>query len=75
VVEPDRLMQEAETYAAKIAAYPRAGVANTKAEFYGAMDVDFAAAAQRETDGELECFRSPEVKQRFREFLARRRSP
>jgi hypothetical protein len=48
------------------------GVTNTKAEYYGALDSDFEAAVTREFAGELQCFASEEVKERFREFLKRK---
>lgn len=73
VVADDRLMAEAEAYAHKLAQYPRVGVVNTKAEFHGALDGDFAAATAREHAGELACFRSPDVRQRFRDFVNRKR--
>jgi enoyl-CoA hydratase/carnithine racemase len=73
VVEPDALLKEAEALASKIASCPRVGVAKTKAEFYGALDTNFTTATEREEEGELECFRSAEVKGRFREFLSRRK--
>jgi 2-(1,2-epoxy-1,2-dihydrophenyl)acetyl-CoA isomerase len=74
VVEPGVLMREAEAYAEKIASYPRVGVANTKAELQAALDGDFRTATQRELDGELQCFRSSEVKERFRQFLLRKKA-
>ncbi len=73
VVAGDRLMAEAEAYARKLTAYPRIGVVHTKAEFYAALDGDFAAATAREHAGELACFRAPEVRQRLRDFVNRKR--
>ena len=74
VVEPDDLLPTTEAYASRIAGQPRVGIANTKAEFYGALDGDFEAAITREYAGELRCFASEEVKKRFRDFLDRKSS-
>jgi len=73
VVPADRLMAEAEAYARRLASYPRIGVVNTKSGFYGALDGDFAAATRAEHGAEVACFRDPEVRQRFRDFLGRKR--
>jgi enoyl-CoA hydratase/carnithine racemase len=74
LVDIDRLMVEAEGYARKLASYPSVGVAYTKSGFYGALDGEHATATRREEEGELACFRSPEVRQRFRDFLNRPRA-
>jgi enoyl-CoA hydratase/carnithine racemase len=73
VCEADALMAEAERYARKVASYPSVGVAHAKRGFYDALDGDHATATRREEERELDCFRSPEVQQRFRDFLARPR--
>jgi enoyl-CoA hydratase/carnithine racemase len=73
VVAPDCLMMEAEAYARGLAAYPRVGVANTKAGLHGALDGDFASARAFEHAAEVACFRDPDVRQRFRDFLNRKR--
>jgi enoyl-CoA hydratase len=73
VIDADALMTEASSYARKLASYPRVGVTNAKAEFYGALDSDFAAATARELAGEAACFRSPDVRRRLRDFLNRKR--
>jgi enoyl-CoA hydratase/carnithine racemase len=72
VVAPDDLLTTAGAYASRIASHPRIGVANTRAEFYGALDGDFDAAITREYAGELQCFAAQEVKERFRDFLQRK---
>jgi enoyl-CoA hydratase/carnithine racemase len=72
VVAANELLNTAEAYALRIAGHPRVGVANTKAEYYGALHGDFEAAVTREFAGELQCFSSEEVKERFREFLKRK---
>jgi enoyl-CoA hydratase/carnithine racemase len=72
VVAANELLNTAEAYALRIAGHPRVGVTNTKAEYYGALDGDFEAAVTREFAGELQCFSSEEVKERFREFLKRK---
>lgn len=73
VIDADALITEASAYARKLASYPRVGVTNAKAELYGALDSDFAAATARELAGEVACFRSPDVRQRLRAFLSRKR--
>lgn len=75
LVDGDRMMAEAERYARKVASYPSVGVAYTKGGFYGALDSEHGTATRREEEGELACFRSPEVRQRFRDFLNRTRVP
>ena len=75
LVDGDRMMAEAERYARKVASYPSVGVAHTKGGFYGALDSGHGAATRREEENELACFRSPEVRQRFRDFLNRPRAP
>jgi enoyl-CoA hydratase/carnithine racemase len=73
VVEPDRLLDEAERLAQKIASYPSVGVAHAKAEFYGALTMSFGEATKAEEAGELACFRDPEVKAQFRRFVERKK--
>ena len=74
VTEPDALLSEVETFARKIASYPRIGVAWTKRGFQSAMERDFGSATRQEEEGELACFRSPDTQERFRAFLNRKRS-
>jgi len=73
VVEPDDLLAEAETFAHRLASYPRVGVAWTKLGFHGALESDFAAATRSEAAAELACFRSPDTRERFRAFVERKR--
>jgi len=73
LVDGGELMAEAERYARKLASYPQVGIAWTKSGFYSALDSEHGAATRREEEGELACFRSQEVKQRFRDFLNRKR--
>jgi enoyl-CoA hydratase/carnithine racemase len=73
VTEPESLLAEAEAFAHRIASYPRVGVAWTKIGFHRALDGQFDAATRSEEEGELACFRSPDTRQRFREFLDRKR--
>jgi enoyl-CoA hydratase/carnithine racemase len=75
LVDGDRLMAEAERYARRLASYPSIGVAYTKSGFYAALDGEHGTATRREEEAELACFRSPEVRQRFRDFLNRTRAP
>jgi enoyl-CoA hydratase len=75
LVDGDRVMMEAERYARKLASYPSVGVAYTKSGFYEALDGGHGSATRREEEGELACFRSPEVRQRFRDFVDRPRTP
>lgn len=74
ITEPGTLLEEAEAFARKLAAYPRVGVAWTKRGFQQAMDSDFGTATRREEEGELACFRSPATQERFRAFLNRKRN-
>ncbi len=73
IVDGDRLMAEAERIAARMAAYPRVGVAHAKAELYGALSMSFAQAAAAEEAGELACFRDPEVRAQFKKFVDRKK--
>lgn len=73
LVDGAGLLAEAERYARRLASFPAVGVAWTKSGFYTALDGDHGAATRREEEGELACFRSEEVKQRFRDFLNRKR--
>lgn len=72
VVPFDNLLTAAESYASRIASYPRIGLAHAKSELYEALDSNFQSALSRELQGELDCFADPEVKARFRDFLMRR---
>jgi enoyl-CoA hydratase/carnithine racemase len=73
VIEPVALLAEAEAFAHRISAYPRVGVAWTKRGFLQALDGPFEAATRSEEEGELACFRSPDTRERFREFVDRKR--
>jgi enoyl-CoA hydratase len=73
VVEPDDLLEEAESFARRVAGYPMVGVAWTKRALHQAMDVDFEAATRFETEAEIDCFRSPETRARLQAFVDRRR--
>jgi enoyl-CoA hydratase/carnithine racemase len=73
VIEPDRLVDEAEAFAHRVSAYPRVGLAWTKRTFHEGLDLDFDAATRLETEAELDCFRSPETLQRFQAFVDRKR--
>ena len=74
VVAPERLIESALTYADTIAAAPATGVALTKRLYLEATEGDLAAATRREMEAELACFREEETKERFRRFLARKKS-
>ena len=73
VVEPEGLLDEAESFAHRIASYPRVGVGWTKRLLHDGLDLDFDAAMRLETDAEVDCFRSPATRERFRAFVDRRR--
>lgn len=73
VVEPDALLDEAEAFARGIAAYPRVGAAWTKRTFHESLDLDHDAAMRLETEAEIDCFRSPETRERMQAFLERKR--
>ncbi len=74
VVDTAILVDEAVAFAHRVAAYPKAGVAWTKRAIHAGLDDDVAAAMRLETEAELDCFRSPETRQRMQEFIDRRRS-
>jgi enoyl-CoA hydratase/carnithine racemase len=73
VCEPEVLLDEAEVFAHRIAAYPRIGVGWTKRLVHRAWDTDFAAATRSEEEAELDCFRSPDTRGRLQAFVDRRR--
>ena len=73
VVEPDRLVHDAEELAHRVAQYPTVGVGWTKEAFHGSLDLDFAGATRLETDAELDCFRSPDTRERLQAFVDRKR--
>ena len=74
VVPPDRLIEEALGYAQTIAAAPATGVALTKRLYAESTEGDLAAATAREIEAELACFSEEETKERFRQFLVRKKS-
>lgn len=74
VVVPEKLVEEALAYAAIVAAAPATGVALTKRLYAQSAEGDLAAATAREIEAELACFAEEETKERFRQFLARKKS-
>ncbi len=73
VVEGSRLLDEAEAFAHQVASYPSTGVGWTKRTLNDGLDLDFDAATRLETEAEIECFRSPETRERFQAFVDRKR--
>jgi enoyl-CoA hydratase len=73
VVAPERLLDEAEAFAHRIASYPRVGTGWTKRTFHEGLELDFDAATRLETEAEIESFRSPQTKERFQAFIDRKR--
>ncbi len=73
VVEASRLLEEAEAFAHQVASYPPTGVGWTKRTLNDGLDLDFDAATRLETEAEIDCFRSPETRERFRAFVDRKR--
>jgi enoyl-CoA hydratase/carnithine racemase len=73
VVEPDRLLEEAVTFAHRVGSYPRVGVGWTKRLLYEGQDLGFDAATQLETRAEIESFLTPETRARFQAFVDRKR--
>jgi enoyl-CoA hydratase/carnithine racemase len=73
VVPPELLLQEAGRCAARIASFPRPGVARTKELLHGALDATFAEATAAEHAAEVECFRDPAARANLRAFAERRR--
>ncbi len=74
IVPPERLIEEALAYAQNIATAPATGVALTKRLYAESTEGDLAAATRREIEAELACFAEEETKERFRQFLARKKS-
>lgn len=74
VVPAGQLIGEALTYATNIAAAPATGVALTKRLYAESAEGNLAAATCREIEAELACFAEAETKERFRKFLARKKS-
>lgn len=73
VTPAEALLGTAEAYARAIARHPRIGVERTKAGFLASLSSGFAEATEREAADELACFRTPEVRERFRGFINRKR--
>jgi enoyl-CoA hydratase len=73
VVEPATLLDVAHALAARIASFPMVAVSRSKREFYGALETSFAEATTVEHEGEVACFRDPATRERFREFVNRKR--
>ena len=73
VVEASRLLEEAEAFAHQVASYPPTGVGWTKRTLNDDLDLDFDAAMRLETEAEIDCFRSPETRERFQAFVDRKR--
>jgi enoyl-CoA hydratase/carnithine racemase len=73
VVAPERLLDEAGRCAARIASFPRLGVARTKERLVAGLGLTFAAATAAEEASEVECFREPEARANMRAFAERRR--
>jgi enoyl-CoA hydratase len=73
VVEPDVLVEEAEAFAHRVAAYPAVGVAMTKRAIHQSIDGDFDAALRFETEAEIACFGTPATRARLQAFVDRRR--
>jgi enoyl-CoA hydratase len=73
VVAPERLLDDAEAFAHRLASYPRVSTAWTKRTLHEGLDLDFEAATRLETEAEIESFRSPQTKERFQAFIDRKR--
>jgi len=67
------LLEEAEAFAHRVAAFPRVGVKWTKHGLHRALDSDFASATRSDEEAELACFRSPDTRERLSEFVDRKR--
>ncbi|MEZ5924701.1 MAG: enoyl-CoA hydratase/isomerase family protein [Hyphomicrobiaceae bacterium] len=74
VVPAERLVGAALDYAEKLASAPATGVAMTKRLYAESTVGDLEAATRRELEAEMACFGEAETKERFRRFLARKRS-
>jgi enoyl-CoA hydratase/carnithine racemase len=73
LTHPDSLHEEAGRIAEKIAAYPRVGVGNAKAEFHASLQSSFEEATAAEHASEVACFRDPETRAQLRRFVERKR--
>ena len=68
-----RAPRASNALAARIASFPRVGVSRSKREFYNSLEMIFAEATAAEHEGEIACFRDPATRERFREFVNRKR--
>jgi enoyl-CoA hydratase/carnithine racemase len=71
-VADDRLEEQVAALAARLAAWPAAGMAHTRALLRAGLESTFEEALEAEVRAEIDCFADPEVRARFRRFLARR---
>jgi len=73
VVPGARLLAEAAELAARMATWPRVGLAMTKSGFYDALDGTFEQAIAAEQAAELQCFADPGVAANLQRFASRKR--
>ncbi len=72
VVAPERLMEEARSLAARLAAGPSFGLGMTKTLLNQELDLEFAAAIEAEAQGQAVCMQTPSFREAYEAFKSRR---
>jgi enoyl-CoA hydratase/carnithine racemase len=72
IVEPDGLVPEAKALAARLADGPAFALAMTKTLLNQELDLDLAAAIEAEAEAQALCMQTPEFKEGYDAFIARR---
>jgi enoyl-CoA hydratase/carnithine racemase len=71
-VAPESLMNEARALAERLAAGPAFALGMTKALLNQELDTDFAAAIEAEAQGQAICMQTPDFREAYEAFKARR---
>jgi enoyl-CoA hydratase/carnithine racemase len=74
IVEPERLMDEARTLAARLTQGPSFALGMTKTLLNQELDIDFASAIEAEAQGQAICMQSPSFREAYEAFRTRRGS-
>ena len=72
VVAPESLMDEARKLALRLAAGPTFALGMTKTLLNQELDADFAAAIEAEAQGQAVCMQTPDFREAYEAFKARR---
>jgi enoyl-CoA hydratase/carnithine racemase len=73
VVADDDLIATVETLAARMASWPKTGLAHIKRAFHTASESNFADALRMEVDLDVACFADPETRAALAAFLESRK--